>query len=116
MNLKTAVKEKKVSSESKTESGVSRTVTQIDYAKHESTVKELDRQEKEQEIAQKTADASKWCTLDHVHGPNCVRPKTSCSHDHQKEWQIYEKSTEEKIKAADRFRQEGNEAYKNQNY
>ncbi|CAE8678082.1 unnamed protein product, partial [Polarella glacialis] len=32
------------------------------------------------------------------------------------EWQIYEKSTSEKIKAADRFRQEGNEAYRKNNY
>lgn len=93
-----------------------RTVTQIDYAKHEETVKELDRQEKEQEYERKKMEASQWCTLDHEHGPNCKRPPTSCSHDHQKEWQIYEKSTEEKIKAADRFRQEGNEAYRKHNY
>jgi len=39
-----------------------------------------------------------------------------CSHDHQKEWQIYEKSTDEKLKAADRFRQEGNDAFKKHNY
>lgn len=39
-----------------------------------------------------------------------------CSHDHQKEWAIYEKSTDEKIKAADRFREEGNEAYRKHNY
>eukprot|EP00930_Biecheleria_cincta_P047230 TRINITY_DN32693_c0_g1_i1.p1 TRINITY_DN32693_c0_g1~~TRINITY_DN32693_c0_g1_i1.p1 ORF type:complete len:394 (-),score=91.40 TRINITY_DN32693_c0_g1_i1:41-1222(-) len=93
-----------------------RTVTQIDYAKHEETVKELDRQEKEQEYERKKMEASQWCTLDHEHGPNCKRPPTSCSHDHQKEWQIYEKSTEEKIKAADRFRLEGNEAYRKHNY
>merc|ERR1712187_1106069 len=35
---------------------------------------------------------------------------------HQKEWQIYEKSTEEKLNAADRFRQEGNEAFRKHNY
>lgn len=93
-----------------------RTVTQIDYAKHEETVKELDRQEKEQEYERKKMEASQWCTLDHEHGPNCKRPPTSCSHDHQKEWQIYDKSTEEKINAADRFRQEGNEAYRKHNY
>lgn len=93
-----------------------RTVTQIDYRKHEKTVKELDRQEEEEDYQRKKQEAAQWCTLDHEHGPNCRRPVGGCSHDHQKEWQIYEKSTEEKVKAADRFRQEGNEAYKKQNF
>jgi len=96
--------------------GPSRTVTEIDYNKHEKTVKELDRQEKEEEFARKKIEAAQWCTLDHEHGPNCRRPVGGCSHDHQKEWAIYEKSTEEKIAAADRFRQEGNEAYRKHNY
>lgn len=96
--------------------GPSRTVTEIDYRKHEDTVRELKRQEKDEEFARKKVEASQWCTLDHEHGPQCRRQVGGCSHDHQKEWQIYEKSTEEKIGAADRFRLEGNEAYKKQNY
>ena len=75
--------------------GVSRTVTQIDYGKHERTALELDRQEEEEVFERKKQEAAQWCTLDHEHGPNCRRPPSSCSHDHQKEWQIYEKSTEE---------------------
>ena len=39
-----------------------------------------------------------------------------CSHDHQKEIAIYEKPTADKIAAADRFRLEGNDAYKDQNF
>mmetsp|Transcript_29101 Transcript_29101/g.61895 ORF Transcript_29101/g.61895 Transcript_29101/m.61895 type:complete len:431 (+) Transcript_29101:134-1426(+) len=93
-----------------------RTVSEIDYKKHEDTVKELDRQEKEEAWQKKKEEASQWCTLDHEHGPHCRRPTGSCSHDHQKEWQIYEKSTEEKIQAADRFREEGNEYYRKHNY
>lgn len=86
------------------EEGPSRTVTQIDYEKHQRTVEELDLQEKEEKLAQKR--------LQEQNRP----PPGSCSHDHQKEWAIYEKSTEDKIRAADRFRQEGNEAYRKQNY
>jgi len=82
--------------------GPSRTVTQIDYKKHERTVEELQRQEKEEEYQKKMQNARP--------------PPGGCSHDHQKEWAIYEKSTQEKVKAADRFRQEGNEAYRKHNY
>ncbi|PHJ22527.1 tetratricopeptide repeat-containing protein [Cystoisospora suis] len=39
-----------------------------------------------------------------------------CSHDHSKERQIYEKPTSEKIDAADRFRSEGNAAFREKNY
>lgn len=113
MNLR---KEEKQTKTNNAEGGVSRKVTQIDYAKHEETVKELDRQEKEQEFERKKREASQWCTLDHEHGPNCRRPPTGCSQDHAREWQIYERSTEEKIAAAERFRQEGNEAYRKRNY
>jgi len=104
----------KVSDEPK--EGPSRTVTEINYKKHEQTVKELDRQEKEEHFARKKEESSQWCTLDHEHGPNCKRPIGGCSHDHQKEWSIYEKTTEEKVRAADCFRQEGNEAYRKHNY
>lgn len=93
-----------------------RTVTDIDYEKHEQTVKELERQEKEEEFLRKKQEASTWCTLDHEHGPQCRQPIHGCSHDHQKEWAIYEKTTEEKIRGADRFRQEGNEAFRKHNY
>eukprot|EP00931_Biecheleriopsis_adriatica_P034957 TRINITY_DN20156_c0_g1_i1.p1 TRINITY_DN20156_c0_g1~~TRINITY_DN20156_c0_g1_i1.p1 ORF type:complete len:381 (-),score=97.77 TRINITY_DN20156_c0_g1_i1:7-1149(-) len=115
-NLNVRKEEKPKTDSKKNGDGISRTVTEIDYSKHERTVKELDRQEKEQEYERKKNEASQWCTLDHEHGPNCRRPPTSCSHDHQKEWQIYERSTEEKIQAADRFRQEGNEEYRRNNY
>ena len=108
--------EKPKTAKGETENGISRKVTQIDYGKHEQTVKELDRQEKEQEYERKKREASQWCTLDHEHGPNCRRPPTGCSQDHAREWQIYERSTEEKIAAAERFRQEGNEAYRKKNY
>jgi len=74
----------------------SRTVTDIDYEKHEQTVKELERQEKEEAFLRKKQEASLWCKLDHEHGPQCRQPVHGCSHDHQKEWAIYEKSTEEK--------------------
>lgn len=96
--------------------GISRTVSDIDYEKHEQTVKELERQEKEEAFMRKRQEASLWCKLDHEHGPQCRQPVHGCSHDHQKEWAIYEKSTDEKIKAADRFRQEGNEAFRKNNY
>lgn len=114
LNKKREVKQKPKSEP--TEEGPSRTVTQIDYKKHERTVEELQRQEKEEQYQKKKQEASMWCTLDHEHGPNCRRPVGGCSHDHQKEWTIYEKSTDEKVKAADRFRQEGNEAYNKKNY
>lgn len=91
-------------------------VSDIDYQKHENTVKELERQEKEEAFLKKRQEASLWCKLDHEHGPQCRQPVHGCSHDHQKEWAIYEKSTEEKIRGADRFRQEGNDAFKQNNY
>lgn len=116
MNVKKEAKKKQEDDAAKSGEGPSRTVTQIDYGKHERTIKELDRQEKEERFQRKKEEASQWCTLDHEHGPNCRRPIGGCSHDHQKEWAIYEKSTEEKIKAADRFREEGNEAYRKHNY
>jgi len=53
---------------------------------------------------------------DHEHGPNCRHPMHGCSHNHQKEWAIYEKSTQEKVNAANRFREEGNEAYRKKNF
>mmetsp|Transcript_17639 Transcript_17639/g.49945 ORF Transcript_17639/g.49945 Transcript_17639/m.49945 type:complete len:442 (-) Transcript_17639:60-1385(-) len=117
MNVRKSDDQKKPPSEAvPQEDGPSRVVTEIDYKKHEGTVRELNRQEEEEERARKSAEASQWCTLDHEHGPNCRRPVGGCSHDHQKEWAIYDKSTEEKINAADRFRQEGNEAYRKHNY
>merc|ERR550514_436696 len=105
-----AAKKKKEDSE-----GISRKVTEIDYEKHEDTAKELDRQEEQEVFAQKAREAAEWCPLDHVHGPNCIRPRPGCSHDHRKEREIYDKTTEEKIKAAERFREEGNEAYRKHN-
>ena len=44
------------------------------------------------------------------------RPAMGCSHNHRKEREIFDKTTEEKIKAADRFREEGNKEYKEENY
>eukprot|EP00928_Gymnodinium_smaydae_P036297 TRINITY_DN25389_c0_g3_i1.p1 TRINITY_DN25389_c0_g3~~TRINITY_DN25389_c0_g3_i1.p1 ORF type:complete len:559 (-),score=133.76 TRINITY_DN25389_c0_g3_i1:268-1830(-) len=96
--------------------GVTRQVTEIDYQKHEKTVAELQRQEEEEEFNRKQIEASRWCKIDHVHGPECKQQAMGCSHDHQKEWQIYDKSTEEKLDAAKRFREEGNEAFRKQNY
>lgn len=40
----------------------------------------------------------------------------ACAHDHQKEIAIYEKPTDDKITAADRFREEGNAAYREKIY
>ena len=44
------------------------------------------------------------------------RPNMGCSHNHRKEREIFDKTTEEKIKAADRFREEGNKEYKDENF
>jgi len=84
--------------------GPSRKVTDIDYEKHEDTVRELELQEKQEAFARKQLEAANR------------PPNMGCSHDHQKEWAIYEKPFEEKVGAADRFRLEGNEAYNKQNY
>lgn len=99
-----SIEKKKPAAASAPKDGPSRTVTNIDYKKHERTVEELEAQEKEEKLAQKR--------LQEANRP----PVGGCSHDHQKEWAIYEKSTEEKIRAADRFREEGNEAFKKLNY
>lgn len=98
------------------EDGPSRTVTEIDYQKHEQFVKTVERQEEEEEFNRKKEEAALWCPLDHEHGPNCRHPMHGCSHNHQKEWAIYEKSTQEKVNAANRFREEGNEAYRKKNF
>eukprot|EP01071_Lankesteria_metandrocarpae_P007711 Lankesteria_metandrocarpae@DN4763_c0_g1_i3.p1 len=39
-----------------------------------------------------------------------------CSHDHTKERLVYEKTTEEKLHASNRFRLEGNSAFREKNY
>jgi len=91
-------------------------VGEIDYAKHEQTVKQIERDEELEERARKAADAATWCPLQHEHGPNCIRPRGDCSHNHQKEIAIYERTTVEKIKAAKNFREAGNKLFKEQNY
>mmetsp|Transcript_13114 Transcript_13114/g.29123 ORF Transcript_13114/g.29123 Transcript_13114/m.29123 type:complete len:419 (+) Transcript_13114:41-1297(+) len=96
--------------------GPSRVVSDIDYRKFEQLSRDLDKEAKEEEFQAKADDAKSWCPLDHEHGPNCVRPRPTCSHDHAKERAIYEKSTDEKIAGADRFREEGNDAYRKGNY
>uniref|UniRef100_A0A7S1AXB9 peptidylprolyl isomerase n=1 Tax=Noctiluca scintillans TaxID=2966 RepID=A0A7S1AXB9_NOCSC len=82
----------------------SRQVTQINYGKHEDTVKELEQQEKEETRIRKQLEAANR------------PPSQGCSHDHQKEWAIYEKTTDEKVAGADRFREEGNDAFRKQNF
>jgi len=81
-----------------------RQVTQINYGKHEDTVKELEQQEKEETRIRKQLEAANR------------PPNQGCSHDHQKEWAIYEKTTDEKVAGADRFREEGNDAFRKQNF
>eukprot|EP00397_Hematodinium_sp_SG-2012_P046972 GEMP01053253.1.p1 GENE.GEMP01053253.1~~GEMP01053253.1.p1 ORF type:complete len:395 (+),score=90.24 GEMP01053253.1:51-1235(+) len=93
-----------------------RHVGEIDYAKHEQTIKNLEREEELAEREEKARDAATWCPLDHEHGPNCIRPRGDCSHNHQKEIAIYERPTEDKIKAAKQFREAGNKLYKEENY
>lgn len=93
-----------------------RQVGEIDYAKHEQTIKNLEREDELAEYKAKALDAATWCPLDHEHGPNCVRPRGDCSHNHQKEIAIYERSTEEKIRAAAQFRESGNKLFKEENY
>lgn len=93
-----------------------RQVGEIDYAKHEETIKKLEREDEIADHKAKALDAASWCPLDHEHGPNCVRPKGDCSHNHQKEIAIYERPTEDKIKAAKQFREAGNKLFKEQNY
>merc|ERR1719281_1579955 len=97
-NLKKEKEETARSKDGSPKEGPSRQVTDIDYKKHEQTVKDMEKKEEQEEWDRKAKEASEWCTLDHVHGPHCQRPRHGCSHDHQKEWQIYEKTTEEKIK------------------
>ncbi|CEM16918.1 unnamed protein product [Vitrella brassicaformis CCMP3155] len=80
-----------------------RQVTDINYQKFDRMAKSLtDAEKAEEEAKQMKAMAQ--------------RQMLSCSHDHSKERQIYEKPTEEKIKAAERFREEGNIAFRNRNY
>ncbi|CAD7971213.1 unnamed protein product [Amoebophrya sp. A120] len=79
-------------------------VSEIDYGKHEKLAKEIEKQEEIEKLEEKTKFAR-----DNI-------PPGSCAHDHQKEIAIYEKPTEEKIAAADSFRVQGNEAFKEKNY
>ncbi|CAD7976092.1 unnamed protein product [Amoebophrya sp. A25] len=78
-------------------------VSEIDYGKHEKLASELEREEA---IAYWEKAASQ---------KDVPRPP-GCAHDHQKEIAIYEKPTEEKILAADRFREEGNKAFREENF
>lgn len=104
------------SSEIKKSEDKKKQVGEIDYAKHEQTLKELEREEEEILRKQKAGEAALWCPLDHEHGPHCVRPRGDCSHNHQKEIAIYERSTTEKIKAATAFKIAGNRLFREENY
>ncbi|CBZ53256.1 putative TPR domain-containing protein [Neospora caninum Liverpool] len=79
-------------------------MSNTDYGKYERLSKRLDEEE-ERKKKQEEAEAAAAREM-----------MPGCSHDHSKERQIYEKPTGEKIDAAERFRQEGNAAFREKNY
>ncbi|PFH33117.1 tetratricopeptide repeat-containing protein [Besnoitia besnoiti] len=79
-------------------------MSNTDYGKYERLSKKLDEEE---ERRRRQEEAQAAAAREMMQG---------CSHDHSKERQIYEKPTGEKIVAADRFRQEGNAAFREKNY
>ncbi|EPR64215.1 tetratricopeptide repeat-containing protein [Toxoplasma gondii GAB2-2007-GAL-DOM2] len=79
-------------------------MSNTDYGKYERLSKRLDEEE---ERKKKKEEADAMAAREMMQG---------CSHDHSKERQIYEKPTGEKIDAAERFRQEGNAAFREKNY
>ena len=77
------------------QAGPNRVIGTTDYAKWE----HLEDQEDSEEAKKKKEE-------DYV--------KSMCSQNHRKEIQLYEKPTHEKLAAAETFRQQGNEAFRNQ--
>jgi len=70
----------------------------LDYSKWES----LDEQEKQEQIKNL--------------GEEEYKKMFGCFHDRRKERQLYEKSTREKLEAAERFKKEGNKFFQNKEY
>eukprot|EP01068_Selenidium_serpulae_P003368 Selendium_serpulae@DN3017_c0_g1_i1.p1 len=83
--------------------GPRRMVSDIDYEKWESYSKQVEQQDK---LEASLADAEA------VSGGMMA----GCAHDHTKERLLYEKSTKDKIDAADRFRAEGVRVFQQMNY
>uniref|UniRef100_A0A0G4HX68 Uncharacterized protein n=1 Tax=Chromera velia CCMP2878 TaxID=1169474 RepID=A0A0G4HX68_9ALVE len=85
------------------EAGPSRQMGATDYGRFEALAEEL--QAEEQNIERKKKEEA-----------DMMRQMWGCSHDHAKERQIFEKPTSEKIKAANRFREEGNRDFQKGHY
>ncbi|KAF8821289.1 tetratricopeptide repeat-containing protein [Cardiosporidium cionae] len=77
----------------------SKSVGDINYRKWENLERLLSREELEEEERLKSESAAR------------SKLYSRCAHDHSKERQIFEKSTLEKLKAAERFQAEGNGYY-----
>jgi tetratricopeptide (TPR) repeat protein len=105
-----------------------RTAGLTDYAKFETVARSIDEevssltrlsncfQEMRVKWREDQDEASKWCKLDHVHGPGCKPPVPGCSHDHSDERKLFEKSFDEKLKSIRMFREEGNSNFRSRMY
>lgn len=76
----------------------------LDYSKFENCIKQADDEEAEKEKLKKEEEK--------LNRNN----QNSCSHDHSKERQLYEKTTEEKLRASNAFNEEGKQAFHEKNY
>eukprot|EP00920_Eleutheroschizon_duboscqi_P014541 GHVT01033723.1.p1 GENE.GHVT01033723.1~~GHVT01033723.1.p1 ORF type:complete len:404 (+),score=102.43 GHVT01033723.1:534-1745(+) len=85
-------------------SGPSRCMAATDYGRWEELEANL-RAEEDQARLQKEEASKKTRSM-----------MGGCSRDHTQERQLFEKSTPEKLEAAERFRLEGNEAFKDSNW
>eukprot|EP00916_Digyalum_oweni_P004043 GHVL01007199.1.p1 GENE.GHVL01007199.1~~GHVL01007199.1.p1 ORF type:complete len:260 (+),score=54.62 GHVL01007199.1:108-887(+) len=90
----------KPTQEKKTYVGPSRVFSTTDYGKFESLNKEIEDEVSPSANVKKSTESK----------------NNFCSHDHSKEISIFEKSTVEKLRAAEQFKKEGNEASACGNY
>ena len=90
-----------------------RKIGTTDYAKFESMVAELDECGDQPSRVKETGHSSHG---NEGHMDFCGSCGTSCSHDHSKERNIYEKPFAEKIAAAQLFRDEGNSAFRSRKF
>lgn len=76
----------------------------LDYSKFENCIKQVEEEEEEEEEAEKEKEKLYKNNQD------------SCSHDHSKERQLYEKKTADKLQASSAFNEEGKQAFHEKNY
>lgn len=74
----------------------------LDYSKFENCIKQVEEEEEEEAEKEK----EKLYKDNHE----------SCSHDHSKERQLYEKKTADKLQASNAFNEEGKQAFHKKNY